>query len=83
MVKKIVNGKEIDESEDVIREVPCFACKNLLLYPKCMAYIDGIPDEIRQGLHDHSIPKGDEDTDADGKPIIFTPFDSKESMEDE
>lgn len=75
MVKKVVDGKEIEEDDGVIREVKCFGCKNLLMYPACMAYPEKIPQDIRNGMHDHTVARGDEEKDAKGNPYIFTPFD--------
>ena len=54
-VKKIVEGQEILEEDSIIRECRCFTCANLLLYPNCIAFPEGIPRFIRNGLHDHSI----------------------------
>jgi len=75
MVKKVVDGKEIMESEDVIREVVCFSCRWLLFYPRCMAYPKIIPQDIRDGLHDHTLERGDEEFEpGTNKRFIFNPL---------
>jgi len=73
MVKKVVDGEDIIESEDIIREVVCFSCKWLLYYPRCMAYPEIIPQDIRDGLHDHTRERGDEELNpVTGKPFVFS-----------
>lgn len=55
-------------------ETPCFGCIQLLNYPKCRAYPNGIPDAICQGQDDHRKARNDEAKSADGKPYVFAPF---------
>ena len=43
-------------SLDVVREPPCYRCKNYILWPYCLAFPDGIPQDIRFGENDHSAP---------------------------
>lgn len=85
-VFKVVNGKVIEESEDIIREIPCLFCcyQIMFLYPKCVAFPEGIPAEIRSyGLSDHTLPMSSlpgysglmEKLDLDtGMPLIFKPL---------
>jgi hypothetical protein len=40
----------------IIRETVCFGCKHLWVYPRCAAFPDGIPYEIRAGYNDHTQP---------------------------
>ena len=53
------------------------------MYPVCRAFPHGIPDIIKQGTSDHSLPLAETFPDApkemlddDGKPIIFEPYSS-------
>jgi hypothetical protein len=39
-----------------IIETVCFKCAHLDRYPKCEAFPDGIPQEVRDGLNDHKKP---------------------------
>ena len=44
----------------MINETVCFACKNLVSYPKCLAFPEGIPESIRVGKINHKANiKGD------------------------
>ncbi len=45
-----------EESFGVIREPICFFCKHLLVWPRCEAFLNGIPQEIRNGENDHRQP---------------------------
>jgi hypothetical protein len=85
LVTRVVNGKKIIEDENVIREVKCFSCRWLIWYPKCAAFEEIIPNIIRNGFSDHTLPLNEmpgykgvlEKTDENGKPIIFEPFPRK------
>lgn len=50
------------EKLDDIKEPLCTACINLFDWPTCMAFPDGIPDDILLGTFDHtnSWPKSKE-----------------------
>ena len=39
-----------------IREPVCYRCANYILWPYCIAFPDGIPQDVREGLNDHSEP---------------------------
>jgi len=39
-----------------ITEPSCDSCKELIAYPFCWAFPEGIPGEIRRGEHDHKTP---------------------------
>ena len=39
-----------------IREPVCYRCANYIIWPYCLAFPDGIPQDIRDGLNDHSEP---------------------------
>ena len=43
----------MEKRDEVITECPCFGCKNLILYPTCLAFPDGIPHDIREGKNTH------------------------------
>lgn len=45
---------------DVIVEPVCFTCRYLLLWPNCLAFLDGIPKEIRDGKESHALPLVDD-----------------------
>lgn len=53
--------------KEIINEVVCFGCKNLINYPKCKAF-NQIPESIRNGDSNHLIPESDQDND-----IVFEP----------
>jgi len=40
----------------MIKEAPCFHCANLIFYPYCLAFSNGIPQEVRTGGNDHTKP---------------------------
>ncbi len=40
----------------VIKETVCFGCANLLYYPYCLAFPNGIPAEMRIGGNEHKEP---------------------------
>lgn len=50
----------------------CSNCKNYLGDNTCLAFPDGIPDEILNGDNDHSKPLPNQDND-----IVFEPIDKK------
>jgi len=39
-----------------IKETICYMCKHLISYPVCEAFLDGIPQEVRDGINDHKKP---------------------------
>ncbi len=43
--------------DDMIREPICFACKHLLGWPICRAFLGGIPKDIRDGKDEHRTPR--------------------------
>lgn len=50
----------MNAKKTIIIEPPCFYCKWLIRYPYCVAFPEGIPEEIRTGGNQHTEPmKGD------------------------
>ena len=58
---------------NVIKEPVCWNCGWFGIYPKCSAFPDGIPADIRNGEW-HNEVRGDEKTFL-GEPIVFVASD--------
>lgn len=41
---------------EIIREPPCFHCQNYILWPYCLAFPNGIVQEVRDGENNHREP---------------------------
>tara|TARA_R110000868_G_C10656262_1_gene745408 strand:+ start:591 stop:767 length:177 start_codon:yes stop_codon:yes gene_type:complete len=57
----------------MIKIIVCFNCKNYIKDFKCMAFPNGIPEEILVGENDHSEPLPNQENN-----IIFEPINEQE-----
>ena len=58
--------------KNIINEVVCFGCRNLIKYPKCKAF-ELIPQFIRDGENPHDKPLPEQDND-----IVFERVEDKQ-----
>mgnify|MGYP005848469763 FL=1 len=56
-----------------IREPLCFRCKHLIYWPRCEAFLNGIPYKVRSGKNLHTEP-----IEGDGG-LVFEPRSKGES----
>jgi hypothetical protein len=57
----------------MIKIIVCFNCKNYIKDFKCMAFLDGIPEEILVGENDHTEPLPEQENN-----IVFEPINEQE-----